>query len=104
MRYHMLLTDLHVFASGLHKSFVYYTSQDGISYELVSKEPLFSNQNPIRFEDGSETKFLRIERPNVFLDEEGAVIAVLAACSPEKKTEGARILVFPVDRFGRRLK
>ena len=104
MRYHMLLTDLHGLASGLHKSFVYYTSQDGISFELVSKEPLFSNQNPIRFEDGSETKFLRIERPNVFLDEEGAVVAVLAACSPEKQTEGARILVFPVDRFGRRLK
>ena len=103
-RYHMLLTDLHGLASGLHKSFVYYTSRDGISYELVSKDPLFSNQNPIRFEDGSETKFLRIERPNIFLNEEGSVIAVLAACSPEKQTEGARILVFPVDRFGRRLK
>ena len=103
-RYHMLLTDLHGLASGLHKSFVYYTSRDGISYQLVSKDPLFSNQNPIQFEDGSETKFLRIERPNVFLDEEGAVIAVLAACSPEKQTEGARILVFPVDRFGRRFK
>jgi hypothetical protein len=101
-RYHMLLTDLHGLASGLHKSFVYYTSRDGISYELVSKEPLFSNQNPIRFEDGSETKFLRIERPNIVLDEEGAVIAVLAACSPENQEEGARILVFPVDRFGRR--
>jgi arylsulfatase A-like enzyme len=101
-RYHMLLTDLHGLASGLHKSFVYYTSRDGISYELVSKEPLFSNQNPIRFEDGSETKFLRIERPNIVLDEQGAVIAVLAACSPENQKEGARILVFPVDRFGRR--
>ena len=101
-RYHMLLTDLHGLASGLHKSFVYYTSRDGISYELVSKDPLFSNQNPIRFEDGSETKFLRIERPNIVLDEQGAVIAVLAACSPENQKEGARILVFPVDRFGRR--
>jgi hypothetical protein len=69
---------------------------------LVSKEPLFSNQNPIRFEDRSETKFLRIERPNIVLDEQGAVIAVLAACSPENQKEGARILVFPVDRFGRR--
>ena len=103
-RYHMLLTDLHGLASGLHKSFVYYTSRDGISYELVSKDPLFSNQNPIRFEDGSERKFLRIERPNIVLDEQGAVIAVLAACSPENQKEGARILVFPVDRFGRRLK
>ena len=100
-RYHMLLTDLHGLASGLHKSFVYYTSRDGISYELVSKDPLFSNQNPIRFQDGSETKFLRIERPNIVLDEQGAVIAVLAACSPENQKEGSRILVFPVHRFGR---
>jgi len=100
-RYHMLLTDLHGFATGFHKSFAYYTSKDGLSYELVSKDPLFTNQIPIRFADGSEEKFLRIERPNVVLDEQGAVIAVLAACSPENQKEGARILVFPVDRFGK---
>jgi hypothetical protein len=29
---------------------------------------------------GSETKFLRIERPNIVLDEQGAVIALLVAC------------------------
>ena len=101
-RYHMLLTDLHGFATGFHKSFAYYTSLDGISYELVSREPLFTNQIPIRFEDGSETKFLRIERPNIFLDRDGSVTAVLAACSPENQKEGARILVFPVDRFRQR--
>ncbi|MDA1340989.1 MAG: hypothetical protein O2804_06645, partial [Verrucomicrobia bacterium] len=68
----------------------------------VSREPLFTNQIPIRFEDGSETKFLRIERPNIFLDRDGSVTAVLAAGSPENQKEGARILVFPVDRFGQR--
>jgi len=99
-RYHMLLTDLHGFATGFHKSFAYYTSKDGLSYELVSKDPLFTNQIPIRFADGSEEKFLRIERPNVVLDEHGAVIAVLAACTPENQSDGSRILVFPVDRFG----
>ena len=99
-RYHMLLTDLHGFATGFHKSFAYYTSKDGLSYELVSKDPLFTNQIPIRFADGSEEKFLRIERPNVVLDEHGAVIAVLAACTPENQRDGSRILVFPVDRFG----
>jgi hypothetical protein len=99
-RYHMLLTDLHGFATGFHKSFAYYTSKDGLSYELVSKDPLFTNQIPIRFADGSEEKFLRIERPNVVLDEQGAVIAVLAACTPENEKDGSRILVFPVDRFG----
>jgi hypothetical protein len=99
-RYHMLLTDLHGFATGFHKSFAYYTSKDGLSYELVSKDPLFTNQIPIRFADGSEEKFLRIERPNIVLDEQGAVIAVLAACTPENQKDGSRILVFPVDRFG----
>jgi hypothetical protein len=95
-----LLTDLHGFATGFHKSFAYYTSKDGLSYELVSKVPLFTNQIPIRFADGSEEKFLRIERPNVVLDEQGAVIAILAACTPENQRDGSRILVFPVDRFG----
>ncbi len=56
-RYHMLLTDLHGFATGFHKSFAYYTSKDGLSYELVSKDPLFTNQIPICFSDGSEEKF-----------------------------------------------
>ena len=29
-----------------------------------------------------------------------AVIAVLAACTPENQKDASRILVFPVDRFG----
>lgn len=98
-RYHMLLTDLHGFATGFHKSFAYYTSNDGLSYELVSRDPLFTNQIPIRFADGTEEKFQRIERPNVVLDDQGCVVAVLAACTPENEKDGSRILVFPVDKF-----
>jgi hypothetical protein len=96
-RYHVLVTDLHGYATGLRRGFTYYTSENGLNYELVSKDPLFSMMNPIRFDDGSEIKFARVERPNVVLNEQGEVMAVLAACLPVNNREGARILVFPVN-------
>lgn len=95
-QYHMLLTDLHGYATGKHKAFTYYTSKDGLNYNLVSKTPLLANQLPVKFDDGSEIKYRLIERPNIVLDEEGDVIAILAACRP--KTGGAVILVFPVEK------
>ncbi|VGO18679.1 glycoside hydrolase family protein [Pontiella sulfatireligans] len=98
-RYHVLVTDLHGYATGDDRGFVYYTSEDGLKYELVSTETLFSRNQPIRFADGSEFKFARIERPNVVLNEKGEVIAVLAACLPPKNEQGSRILVFPVNNF-----
>ncbi len=101
-RYHVMVTDLHGYATGLKRGFTYYTSKDGLKYELVSKDPLFSMNHPIRFDDDSEFKFARIERPNVVLNEKGDVIAVLAACLPHKHAEGSRILVFPVNNYSGR--
>ncbi len=101
-KYHILVTDLHGYATGHNKAFTYYTSQDGLRYELVSKDPLFSSKEPIRFDDGSATNFQRVERPNVVLNEKGQVIAVLAACLPSQTgspKKGSRILVFPVDNY-----
>ena len=100
VRYHIILTDLHGHCTGMDKAFIYLTSTDGLKYQLVSKDPLMANAKPIRFVDGSETKFSRIERPQVVLNEKGEVIAILAACLPQdsgKTGDGSRILVFPVD-------
>jgi lysophospholipase L1-like esterase len=100
--YHMIITDLHGFATGLDKAFTYYTSKDGLKFKLVSKEPLMAPARPIRFDDGSEVKFQRVERPNIVLNEEGDVIALLAACLPQQESfdsGGAQILVFPVSTF-----
>ena len=94
-----MVTDLHGYATGLRRGFTCYTSKDGLKYELVSNDPLFSMNHPIRFDDGSDFKFARIERPNVVLNETGKVIAVLAACLPPKNKEGSRILVFPVNNY-----
>jgi len=95
-RYHVLVTDWGGHATGHFKAFTYYTSQEGLKYELVSKDPILVRNDPIRFSDGSSYKFSRIERPNVVLDEKGNVIAMLAACLPEKRELGSRIVVFPV--------
>jgi len=99
-RYHVMVTDLHGYATGVDKAFTYYTSKDGVKYDLASKDPLFSDDHPIQFDDGSGEKFQRVERPNVVHNEEGEVIAVLAACLPVQKTfdsQGSQILVFPVN-------
>lgn len=99
-KYHVILTDLHGHCTGMNKAVIYLTSKDGLKYQLVSKDPLMAKAKPIRFDDGSETSYARVERPQVVLSEGGEVIAILAACLPqdsEKTGEGSRILIFPVD-------
>ncbi len=93
-RYHMLLTDLHGHATGLDKAITYYTSKNGLKYELVSKTPLLAKALPVQFADGGEVKFALIERPNIVLDEKGNVIALLVSARPSNS--GAVILVLPV--------
>jgi beta-xylosidase len=101
-RYHVILMDWRGHCTGINKAFIYLTSTDGLKYQLVSNDPLIVRTKPIRFDDGSETQFSRIERPQVVLNEKGEVIAILAACLPQdsdKTGDGSRILVFPVDRY-----
>lgn len=84
----------------MNKTFIYLTSKDGLRYQLVSKNPLMAREKPIRFDDGSEIRYARIEHPQVTLNEKGEVIAILAACLSEGAAEtgdGSRIVIFPVD-------
>lgn len=98
-RYHVLLNDWGGHATGHWKAITYYTSENGLSYDLVSDEPVLIRSEPVRFADGSEQTFARIERPNIVLDEQGDVVAMLVACLPEDQSEGSRIVIFPVDHF-----
>ena len=99
-QYHVVVTDWGGYATGESKAFTYYTSKDGLTYELVSKDPILVRKDPIHFSDGSTFKYSRIERPNVVLNEQGQVIALLASALPVNRIEGSRILVFPVDHLG----
>ena len=77
---------------------LYYYSKDGKKFHLYSDEPVFPSSNEIQFSDGSVETFLRMERPNIYVNEDGEVEAFMSTAVKNYQTE-ARIVVWPVDRF-----
>lgn len=94
-QYNILLNDWKGHATGTFKAGAQYFSKDGIHYELMSHEPVFTKTVP--YDDGTSETFARRERPFVYTDEHGAVIALFTACMP--KDQHARIVVQPVDHY-----
>ena len=96
-QYNVLLNDWKGKATGTVKAGVQYFSKDGIKYELVSKEPVFTKT--VKYDDGSEETFARRERPFVYTNERGEVLALFTACLPPEGKGPARIIVNPVDHY-----
>ena len=94
-QYNVLVNDWKGKATGTFKAGTQYFSKDGIKYELVSKEPVFTKT--VEFDDGSTETFARRERPFVYTNEKGEVIALFTTGMP--KENGARIIVNPVDNY-----
>lgn len=94
-QYNILVNDWKSHATGIFKAGAQYFSKDGIHYELMSHEPVFTKTVP--YDDGTSETFARRERPFVYTDEKGAVIALFTACMP--KDEHARVVVQPVDHY-----
>ena len=98
-RYQVVCTDWASKATGIRKAIVYYTSKKGIDYELVSQEPVWSQNDPVPLADGRSLTIAGVERPQVCLDDQGAVIALLASAYPSEKSEPTFIIIRPVDHF-----
>ena len=99
-RYNVICTDWEAKVTGVQKAVVYYTSRNGVDYELYSRIPVWSQADPMPLENGRSMKISGIERPQVFLDENGAVIALLAAIYPaDRKKDPTFIVIRPVERF-----
>lgn len=94
-QYNVLLNDWKGKATGISKAGAQYYSRDGIQYHLMSKEPVFTKT--VVFDDGSTETFSRRERPFIYADQKGEVLALFTACLP--KEGPARIVVQPVDRY-----
>jgi hypothetical protein len=94
-QYNVLLNDWQGKATGTFKAGAQYFSKDGVKYELVSPEPVFTKT--VEFDDGSTETFQRRERPFVFTNEKGEVTALFTTGMPENN--GARIIAQPVDRY-----
>jgi hypothetical protein len=91
-QYNALLNDWKGKATGIVKAGAQYFSKDGVHYEFMTHEPVFTKT--VAFDDGTSETFSRRERPFVYTNEKGEVIALFTACLP---TNGpARVVVQPV--------
>lgn len=97
-RYHVICTDWEAKATGIEKAVVYYTSTNGIAYELHSRIPVWSQRDPVPLEGGGRLSVKGVERPQVCLDENGAVIALLASVYPTENTP-TYLVIRPVAAF-----
>ncbi|MDP4208988.1 MAG: glycoside hydrolase family protein [Bacteroidota bacterium] len=94
-QYNMLCNDWKAKATGTFKAGAQYFSKDGVSYTLVSKEPVFTKN--VVYDDGTSEVFSRRERPFVFVNENNEVTAFFSTCLPQ--VGSARIVVQPVDNY-----
>jgi hypothetical protein len=97
-QYNVILNDFRADATGIGKAGAQYYSEDGLSYKLVSTEPVFTKT--LNYDDGSSFTFRRRERPFVYVDEKGRVTALFTACLVENgNSERSWIEVNPVDNY-----
>jgi predicted GH43/DUF377 family glycosyl hydrolase len=98
-QYNVILNDFNGDATGVKKAGVQYYSKDGLHFKLVSKEPVFTKT--VNYDDGSSFTFRRRERPFVFADQKGKVLALFTACLVQKEdgSEQSWIEVQPVDKY-----
>ncbi len=97
-QYNVICTDWEAKATGIQKAVVYYTSKDGVNYELYSQIPVWSQQDPVPVLRGKAFKVAGIERPQVFTDDKGAVTALLVSVHPLENTP-TYIIIRPVKKF-----
>jgi hypothetical protein len=95
--YNVICNDWEGKASGINKAILHYVSKDGIEYQLVSSDPIWSHIDGIPFESGETIGLNRLERPQVFLNENNQVIALLVAALP--KSGPSFIVIRPVDKY-----
>jgi hypothetical protein len=94
-QYNVLLNDWKGKATGVGKSGAQYFSKDGIHFQLMSREPVFTKT--VNYDDGTSETFSRRERPFVYTNDKGEVIALFTACLPPDGP--ARVIVQPVDHY-----
>jgi hypothetical protein len=95
-QYNVLLNDWKGHATGTTKAGAEYYSKDGKKYTLVTKEPVFTKT--VEYDDKTSETFRRRERPFVYVNEKGEVIALFTACL-DPPDRPARVVVNPVDKY-----
>ena len=98
-QYNVILSDFNGDATDVKKNGAQYYSKDGINYQLVSKEPVYTKT--VEYDDKTSQTFRRRERPFVFVNEKGAISAFFTSCltQDEHGHEKSWIVVNPVDDY-----
>ncbi len=94
-QYNVLLNDWKGKATGTQKDGAQYFSKDGVHYQLLTPAPVFTKTIP--YDDGTSETFSRRERPFVYTNEKGEVIALFTACLP--KEGSSSVVVQPVKNY-----
>lgn len=94
-QYNVILSDFRGDATGVNKNGAQYYSKDGIHYQLISNESVYTKT--VAYDDGTLYTFRRRERPFVYVNEKEQVTAFFTACLTDK--EQSWIEVHPVNHY-----
>ncbi|HXT12935.1 MAG TPA: glycoside hydrolase family protein [Candidatus Angelobacter sp.] len=94
-QYNILLNDWKGKATGTNKDGAQYFSKDGIHYQLISHEPVFTKK--VVYDDGTSETFARRERPFIYVNEKGEALALFTACLVNEHE--SRVVVQPIDHY-----
>ncbi len=94
-QYNVVLNDWKGKVTGVIKDGAQYFSRDGLHYQLMAHEPVFTKT--VAYDDGTSETLSRRERPFIYTNEKGEVTALFTACLP--KEGPARIVVQPVKNY-----
>lgn len=104
-QYNVILTDWMGKVTSEQKSVIYLTSKDGIDYKLFSPIAIWRRSESVPVVnaagDISDEFLAQIERPEVFLNEEGEVTALLTGVISQapKGERDQYIMIRPINRF-----
>ena len=94
-QYNILLNDWKGKATGINKAGAQYFSKDGIHFQLMSHEPVFTKK--VVYDDGTSETFSRRERPFIYANEKGEALALFTACLVNEHE--SRVVVQPIDHY-----
>ena len=97
-QYNVICTDWEGKVTGVQKAVVYYTSKNGIDYELYSQIPVWSQKEMVPMEGGKQFSVSGVERPQVYIDEKGTLSALLVSIHPSEHIP-TYIVIRPVNHF-----
>lgn len=97
-QYNVVCTDWAGKVTGIEKASVLYTSKDGVNYKLYSEIPILSKEELIPVRGGDSLKIFIVERPEVCLDKNQNVDALLLAVRPTN-VDPSYIVIRPVKKF-----